>query len=130
MTFFTRRYILAGLAASLALPVLAQGKKTAGGSDPFASPATGSIAGRYDSRGLNADGSSYSGVADVTVQGNAVEFTWVVQGDTMHGSGTIDGRVVTVDWGSKTPVIYVVMPDGTLHGTWDDGLALEKLTPR
>ncbi|KMW59569.1 hypothetical protein AIOL_004551 [Candidatus Rhodobacter oscarellae] len=28
-----------------------------------------------------------------------------------------------------SPVVYVWMPDGTLHGTWDGGLALEKLTP-
>ncbi|KMW59575.1 hypothetical protein AIOL_004557 [Candidatus Rhodobacter oscarellae] len=43
--------------------------------------------------------------------------------------GRVDGRVVTVNWGSATPVVYVWMPDGTLHGTWDGGLALEKLTP-
>ncbi len=88
------------------------------------------IAGTYASNGLNADGSAYNGVADITEQGGAVEFTWVVAGDTMRGQGSRDGRVVTVDWGASTPVIYVVMPDGTLHGTWDDGKALEKLTPR
>lgn len=129
MTMLTRRFILAGLAATLALPAFAQGKK-GGGKDPFASAETGSIAGRYDSYGLNTDGTSYSGVADITVQGTTVQFTWVVQGDTMRGTGTLDGRVVTVDWGADTPVIYVIMPDGTLHGTWEDGLALEKLTPR
>ena len=47
-----------------------------------------------------------------------------------RGVGVLDGRVVTVDWGDATPVIYVVMEDGELHGTWADGTALEKLTPR
>lgn len=56
--------------------------------------------------------------------------TWLVNGDTIRGQGTREGRILTIDWGDKTPVIYVVMPDRTLHGTWDDGLALEKLTPR
>ncbi len=38
-----------------------------------------------------------------------------------------EGRVVTVDWGAETPVVYVVMPGGALHGTWDGGMALERL---
>jgi len=123
----SRRLILVALAATLATTATAQGKKGS------ASPNDGlqrTIAGTYTSDGLDTDGSKYSGVADITEQGSAVEFTWVVEGDTMRGTGTREGRVITVDWGAKTPVIYVVMQDGTLHGTWDDGLALEKLTPR
>ncbi len=125
----TRRLILAGLLSGLAvLPARAQGKKSSGpaATDDMQRP----IAGSYTAAGLNADGSKYSGTTEIVEQGDAVEFTWLVQGDTMRGSGTREGRVVTVDWGAATPVIYVIMPDGTLHGTWDDGAALEKLTPR
>ncbi len=122
----TRRLILAGLLSGLAvLPARAQGKKSSAAADPGTS-----IAGSYTAAGLNADGSKYSGTTEIVEQGDAVEFTWLVQGDTMRGSGTREGRVVTVDWGAATPVIYVIMPDGTLHGTWDDGATLEKLTPR
>ena len=41
-----------------------------------------------------------------------------------------DGHLLIVDWGDETPIIYVVMADGELHGTWADGRALEKLVPR
>jgi len=118
----TRRLILTGLTATLATPALSQGKKSS-------SSPTG-LSGPYDAHGLNTDGSKYTGTVDITEQGDAVEMTWLVNGDTIHGSGTREGRVLTIDWGGTTPVIYVVMPDGTLHGTWDDGLALEKLTRR
>lgn len=32
--------------------------------------------------------------------------------------------------GSTYPIIYLVMADGTLHGTWENGTALEKLVRR
>jgi len=128
----SRRSLLSGLAlASFAGPLAAQGKKSSGNSTPAESmEKLYSIAGKYRSQGLNTDGSSYQGVVDVVQQGQAVEFTWVVGKETMRGSGLIEGRVVTIDWGDTTPVIYVVMENGELHGTWADGLALEKMTPR
>ena len=88
------------------------------------------VDGQYRARGINADGTIYEGDVWITQQSDVIEMTWEVQGDTFRGQGVIEGRVVTVDWGSDTPVIYVVMADGELHGTWDDGRALEKLTPR
>ena len=124
----TRRLILTGLLSGAALPVAAQGKKGAGAEDGM-SRAIG-VDGRYSAAGMNADGSKYEGQVDITQQGDAVEFTWVVGNDTFRGQGSIEGRVVTVDWGDSHPVIYVAMSDGTLHGTWGNGTALEKLTPR
>jgi len=126
-----RRHFLTGLAlvAAAAAPALAQGKKSSGGAGDDIAPLIG-IDGGYTSWGRNADGSDYSGRVDVVQQGDAVEFTWVVGNDTFRGQGSIEGRVVTVDWGDAHPVIYVVMPDGALHGTWADGRALEKMTPR
>lgn len=122
----TRRRILSGLALCIAAPALAQGKKSAG----TAGGSLRGIDGRYKAEGLNADGSSYSGTVDIVQQGDAVEITWNVQGQTFRGAGQIEGRVVTIDWGEATPVVYVVMEDGELHGTWDDGKALERLLPR
>ncbi|MDJ0630108.1 MAG: hypothetical protein QNJ44_17770 [Rhodobacter sp.] len=123
----TRRLILTGLLAGLALPAAAQGKKSAGGDDMTRLIG---IDGRYASQGRNPDGSTYRGRAEITQQGDAVEITWVIDGSTFRGAGTLDGRVLTVDWGEPTPVVYVVMQDGELHGTWADGTALDKLTPR
>jgi len=49
--------------------------------------------------------------------------------DTFKGTGRLEGKLMEVQWGNPQPVIYVLRPDGTLHGTWGNGEALEKLTP-
>jgi hypothetical protein len=46
-----------------------------------------------------------------------------------EGQGTLNGSMLTVDWGQPDPVIYQVMHDGTLEGTWARGRAKESLTP-
>ena len=86
------------------------------------------ISGSYTAHGMNADGSKYTG--RVTVKENAkgdVAFVWQVGAQTYAGQGTRDARVVTVDWGDTTPVVYVYMANGELHGTWAGGKALERL---
>jgi len=40
-----------------------------------------------------------------------------------------EGDILTVDWGQADPVIYKVMPDGTLDGKWAGGKAGEVLKP-
>lgn len=122
---FTATALLAAL--TTAAPAQQQGKKGTGNAAPPARVI--GIDGRYAAAGLNSDGSSYAGTVWIVQQGTAVEFEWTVGADTYRGQGIIEGRIVAVDWGSDTPVVYVVMPDGELHGTWNDGLALEKLTP-
>lgn len=110
-----RRFFLAALAA-LTIP-------------SGATAQTGNISGVYQAQGRNPDGSSYTGT--VTVQesaGGAVSFAWVVGGRHYSGAGQRSGAVVTVDWGSSSPVIYVLMSNGALHGTWADGYALERLS--
>ena len=110
-----RRIFLGAVFAGLAMPVMAQ--------------STGDISGVYNAEGRNPDGSRYTG--KVTVQesvGGAVAFAWIVANQSYAGVGTRDGRVVSVDWGADHPVVYVIMPDGALHGTWGDGRALERLT--
>lgn len=87
------------------------------------------IAGGYDARGMNPDGSVYRGEVRISQQDSAVEVHWNVAGQLYSGRGQIEGRVVTVDWGSSSPVVYVLM-GRELHGTWENGTALERLTPR
>lgn len=65
----------------------------------------------------------------LTQSANVISMAWQVGASSYIGTGIRDGRVVIVNWGDATPVVYVVMPDGTLHGTWAGGLALEKLSP-
>lgn len=90
---------------------------------------TGNISGVYQAQGRNPDGSRYSGTVTVqeTAQG-AVSFAWIVGGRHYAGSGQRAGAVVSVNWGDTHPVVYVVMSDGSLHGTWANGQALERLS--
>lgn len=85
------------------------------------------ITGNYLAEGRNPDGSTYTGTVQITQSGTVVSMAWRVGPMSYVGSGVIDGRVVTVEWGDAHPVIYVTMPNGTLHGTWADGRALERL---
>ena len=88
------------------------------------------LTGSYTAQGRNADGSSYSGTVEIADTGSSVGMTWAVGNQNYAGQGVLEGRVLTVNWGAAAPVIYVVMPDGSLLGTWDNGRALEKLTRR
>ncbi|WP_235916033.1 LIC10280 family protein [Thalassovita mangrovi] len=109
----TRRVFLAALAACLvAGTALAQ-----------------SIEGTYRAEGRNPDGSTYTGTVMVTDRDGAVQFNWRVGNSTYVGTGTRNGDVIWVDWGSQYPVVYVRMPSGELHGTWQNGTALERLIP-
>lgn len=123
----TRRLILAAALALPAAAALSQDGKKSASADPFAASGV-SVAGSYAAEGRNPDGSAYSGQVTIRQDGTRVSMDWRIGTDTYSGDGVVEGRVVTVDWGAETPVVYVVMPDGDLHGTWDDGRGLEKLT--
>lgn len=89
------------------------------------------LAGTYTAQGRNSDGSPYSGTVALTEIGRAYRLDWKIGQQSYTGIGVRDGRVLQVDWdGQQPPVVYVLMPGGALHGTWADGTALEKLTPR
>jgi hypothetical protein len=86
------------------------------------------IAGEYFVYGRNPDGSAYEGTLQIL--GNpdgSYTVNWQV-GSSYSGRGELKGDVFTVDWGDIDPAVYVVMPDGELHGTWGDGVGLELLT--
>ncbi|MEQ8294224.1 MAG: hypothetical protein RIA08_18665 [Roseovarius sp.] len=87
------------------------------------------IAGQYTAQGRYPDGRAYAGVAEIVQQGSEVDIYWSIEGRSYQGRGNVQGRIVTVDWGAATPIIYVVTgPE--LHGTWDNGTGLERLMPR
>lgn len=112
----TRRAAVAALSATLALAATHVSAQ--------------SIGGNYTAEGRNPDGSTYTGKVQITEMGTAVGVAWQVGSQGYTGSGIREGRVLTVNWGAKHPVVYVVMPNGELHGTWDNGRALERLQRR
>lgn len=112
----TRRILLAAAFSGLSSASIAQGGIT-------------DISGLYTAHGMNADGSSYTGQVQIAQHGQSVAMTWSIGSSSYQGQGRLDGRILTVDWGAATPVVYVLMGN-ELHGTWNGGTALEKLTPR
>tara|TARA_R110002049_G_scaffold23781_4_gene84540 strand:+ start:40829 stop:41188 length:360 start_codon:yes stop_codon:yes gene_type:complete len=111
-----RRAILAGVVA-LCLPLVAMAQQA-------------DISGSYLAEGRNPDGSAYQGVAQIAERDGSVQIDWTVGGQNYSGSGVRDGLVVVVNWGESAPVVYVVMANGDLHGTWNNGTALERLSRR
>ena len=89
-----------------------------------------SLAGQYDVWGRNLDGAAYEGTAEVRDDGEAVTIFWNTTVGVYSGTGARDGNVVLIDWGSDYLIVYTVMDDGELHGTWADGYALDRLSPR
>jgi len=86
------------------------------------------IAGDYFVYGRNPDGSAYEGTLQVVGNGDgSYTVNWQV-GSNYSGRGELKGDVLTVEWGDTDPAVYVLMPDGELHGTWGDGTGLELLT--
>jgi hypothetical protein len=67
-------------------------------------------AGRYRVAGRNPNGSRYTGTVSIAVQGGGYQLDWRVGSSGYRGSGTLVGNLLTVDWGSSTPVIYALAP--------------------
>ena len=100
--------------------------------DLVANAAPGDIGlseGSYRVDGKNADGSGYQGNVEITGQGKDYHLTWQVGSSSYEGDGKLAGNLLTVDWGSSTPVVYALKPDGSLAGLWDAGKGEETLTP-
>lgn len=115
MPRLTRRHAIAILSGAALTPVAAAAQGQ-------------SLTGRYRAEGRNPDGSTYSGSVELNDAFGKITMTWKVGSQSYEGLGTRHGRVLTVDWGDTHPVVYVVMPDGSLHGTWANGTALERLS--
>ncbi|EQA38079.1 hypothetical protein LEP1GSC047_3919 [Leptospira inadai serovar Lyme str. 10] len=87
------------------------------------------IGGTYKVSGTNPNGSKYRGSVQIRQNDDgSYNFAWTV-GNSYSGTGTLDGNVLTVDWGDTYPVIYTVTSGGArLEGTWGDGTGTEILT--
>lgn len=94
-----------------------------------ATPESLDLAGVYRVEGTNPSGSKYRGmVALAQNDDDEFEFTWWIGKDSFTGPGHFAGKMLVVDWGDKTPVIYSLGEDGELDGEWADGSAMETLT--
>ena len=87
------------------------------------------ISGTYFVYGRHGDGRTFEGTAKITAGEEGYAIEWLIGAASYDGIGVLEGRVLTVEWGTEAPAIYVVMPDGELHGTLEDGLGVELLTP-
>jgi hypothetical protein len=85
--------------------------------------------GRYNVLGRNSNGGTYTGFVTIKRQHTFYSVDWNVGGSSYHGTGTLDGSLLSVSWGSSTPVVYAVSADGSLKGLWDAGAGEETLQP-
>jgi hypothetical protein len=116
----TRRHLIPAL---LSLPLMAAAWPGMAHDDQIID-----ISGLYRVEGRNADGSAYQGRVLLSQEGAKLQVGWTVGSQTYSGEGVLQGRILTVNWGAATPMIYVVV-GRELHGTWDGGRALERLIP-
>jgi hypothetical protein len=85
--------------------------------------------GYYRVEGKNPAGRAYRGTCRLRKTGtNRYRFLWSVGGSYV-GSGRVEGKTVTVHWGTDKPVIYRIQDNGILLGTWAGGKATENLYP-
>ena len=63
----------------------------------------------------------------LTPAGNQYRFTWWIARQVFTGVGQFAGRMMVVNWGAKSPVIYSVARNDELYGEWADGSATDKL---
>jgi hypothetical protein len=85
------------------------------------------LTGIYRVKGTNPNGGHYSGMLTLTPFGKDFLFKWWIARQTFTGSGQFAGRMLVVNWGQKSPVVYTIDPNGSLDGEWADGTATEKL---
>jgi Caspase domain len=92
-----------------------------------AEPKTIDLAGVYRVEGTNPSGSKYRGMVALAQDDDQFNFTWWIGKDVFRGSGHFAGKMLVVNWGDKTPVIYAFGDEGALDGEWADGSATETL---
>ena len=100
--------------------------------EPVANAAPGDVEladGLYKVEGRNPNGSAYHGTVEITKRAQGYRLSWRIGSTSYQGTGTLAGNLLTVDWGSSTPVVYALGADGTLAGLWDAGHGEETLTP-
>jgi hypothetical protein len=86
--------------------------------------------GEYRVEGKGGDGKPYEGTVDIEKSGDAYSLHWKVGDSEYDGEGTFADNLLTVNWGSTTPIVYALADDGRLAGLWDSGHGEETLTPK
>ncbi len=87
------------------------------------------LTGVYRASGTNPGGSKYTGMVALEEDDDDFKLTWWIGKDVFKGSGHFAGKMLVINWGDKTPVIYSFGDEGALDGEWADGSASETLTP-
>jgi hypothetical protein len=85
------------------------------------------LTGVYRVQGTNPNGSHYRGMLTLTPFGKDYLFKWWIARRTFTGSGQFAGKMLVVNWGQSSPVVYIIDRNGSLDGEWADGTATEKL---
>jgi hypothetical protein len=95
----------------------------------FVVPARGqpNLTGIYRVQGSNPNGTQYRGMLTLTPFGKDFLFKWWIGRQTFTGSGQFAGRMLVVNWGQTSPVVYTINRNGSLDGEWADGTATERL---
>ncbi|MBV6492354.1 MAG: hypothetical protein LDLANPLL_00347 [Turneriella sp.] len=90
------------------------------------------IGGTYSVAGQNPDGSSYYGTVFIASDGSSgYTVNWTIGESQYSGVGKLKGKILVVDWGQPDPVVYKILPNGTLQGKWGPGgKGSETLTPQ
>jgi hypothetical protein len=94
------------------------------------------VGGAYSVSGTNADGSSYAGTAEITLNGPACSISWQTGGSNSAGTCLLTGTAFGASYQlGNTPglAVYQLQPDGTLIGQWTTigarGVGSETLSP-
>ena len=90
-------------------------------------PGSLALGGLYLVEGTNPNGSRYRGMVALTPAGDQYRFTWWIVRQVFSGVGEFAGRMLVVNWGAKSPVIYTPDRNDGLFGEWADGSATERL---
>jgi hypothetical protein len=85
--------------------------------------------GKYLASGRGGNGRKYQGTVRISRVADRYLLDWSIGKDTYKGEGKFEGNLLTVDWGSATPIVYALGPDGSLKGLWAAGEGEETLTP-
>lgn len=71
-------------------------------------------------KGLNPDGSQYTGTVAISPRGKLYDVAWTVPGNDYKGTGVLSGNTFAVGWGTGKNVGVVLYTDaaGKLSGQW------------
>lgn len=103
----------------------------------FTSASAGGLPGKYQVAGKNADGSPYSGTAEIVATSETTcRIAWQTGSTTSQGICMRNGNSFAASYAlgnSIGLVVYQMKPDGTLEGLWtiadQGGVGTEVLTP-